>query len=312
MGRFPAQGRVEPAVTQSVRSAVRSALERMLPNRQLSSVLDLNGAAREFGAHDVLYGARTDGLTLWDERGATVHLALARSDGRRRATLAHECGHLLMDPIVRSVPFLNAPSSIQARYFEVLEDTLGGPAVRALRKFDLDLGHERLCDLFGNELILPEELVRSAGENWDGSIAQLREMSSQLRVSLSALIIALNRIGFRRTFFAFRRTALSDWLAVRVVAAPYSLQGRVTCPTFQSAGLTHIRSWQGEVVIEMVTRSGTLRTPASVRLTSENALVICETARLDRQLRTRAEESSEALAEESSQTSGSWKKRSTA
>lgn len=265
------------------RSAVRAALARLLPDRRLTSPLDLNLAASQLGARDVLYGARTDGLTLWDERGATIHLALARSDGRRRATLAHECGHLVLDPLTYSDPFLNAPNEVQRRYVGPLAASLGNEITIALRNLDRELGHERLCDVIGNELTLPDELVGSAGEAWDGSISELREMSSKLRVSLSALTIALNGIGYRRTLLSFRRTASADWLAVRVAGAPSALRGRVTCPTFQSSGVL-AGTWQGQATIEIVTGHVTVRTLASVYLTSERALVICETSKLDRQL----------------------------
>lgn len=284
---FPSQARMELAVNLLARSAVRAAFERLLPWRSLTSPVELTTAAKDLGARDVLYGARTDGLTLWDERGATIHLALARSVGRRRATLAHECGHLMMDPLIRTSPFRNAPKDVQSRFSESLSQILGEPTIRALRNIDAAFGHERFCDFIGNELILPEELVRSVGEDWDGSISQLRQMSSRLRVSLTALTIALNQIGFRRTLIVFRRTSDGSWLAIRSAGAPFGLHSRVTCPSFQASGLKEGGSWQGEATIELRTPNATLLTPASVRLTVESALVICETARLDKQLRTR-------------------------
>jgi hypothetical protein len=113
-----------------------------------------------------------DGMVIWLDRGEA-----RRSPGRRRFTIAHEVGHLLLHVPVVHESFCDRAADIQ----EVDKD---GPTAELpeLRQ------REREANLFARELLMPESLVneqaRATGFN-------LPALADRFEVSVPAMRLRL-------------------------------------------------------------------------------------------------------------------------
>lgn len=113
-----------------------------------------------------------DGMVIWIDRGEA-----RRSPGRRRFTIAHEVGHLLLHVPVVHEAFCDGPADIQ----EIEEDQ---PAAELpeLRQ------REREANVFARELLMPESLVneqaRATGFN-------LPALADRFEVSVPAMRLRL-------------------------------------------------------------------------------------------------------------------------
>lgn len=250
---------------------VRQALRAVVPLELPRYPVNLNAVAKALGARDILYSSRSDGFTLWDHRGATIHLAICKSDGRRRSTLAHECGHLFIDPIANTTSFQNAPERVRESFTSRVNEHLGGIGSR-LQKLVNAMGVEPICDLVGRELMLPDERITHLASCWNGSITNLQALASDERVSLAMLTIAFNGNGAGRTLLSFRRTPRGEWLAIRAVGFPRGLSGRLTCPTLEELAVGG--EWSERTRRIKLDGAARLEMDASVRVSGGSALVL--------------------------------------
>jgi Zn-dependent peptidase ImmA (M78 family) len=111
-------------------------------------------------------------MVIWIDRGET-----RRSPGRRRFTIAHEVGHLLLHVPVVHKSFCDRPADVQ----EVEEDPPAA-GLSELRE------REREANLFARELLMPESLVneqaRATGSN-------LPALADRFEVSVPAMRLRL-------------------------------------------------------------------------------------------------------------------------
>lgn len=193
------------------RATIRIAIERLVRfiggNREPNGAACLEDVARSLGAVDILYLPIVGhGYTQWKRGGPVIHLSLSRNDGRRRFLLAHECGHLVFD-----------------RMLATDED-------RAWSNFGLAASAgdelEWVCNEFANELLIPTEQLLILSSSLTG-LDSLRRASARYRISLSALVFRLNRVGRSRTLLNLRRSRSGAWVIADRIGAPEMWQGSV-------------------------------------------------------------------------------------
>jgi IrrE N-terminal-like domain len=111
-------------------------------------------------------------MVVWVDRGEA-----RRSPGRRRFTIAHEIGHLVLHvPVSREV-FVDRPADIR----EVDEDP-PGEELPGLRR------REHEANVFARELLMPETLVR---EQARATGFNLPALASRFEVSVPAMRLRL-------------------------------------------------------------------------------------------------------------------------
>lgn len=124
--------------------AARKALEAMIPGAALASIpINVEAAAKFVGIEQIVQGELpgVDGLLSLTSSGTyLVTLSRKQSRARKRFTLAHEIGHLV---VLNSV---GRPEGSTAA------NDLGCRAASAE-----DLEEERLCDLLASELLMPRK-----------------------------------------------------------------------------------------------------------------------------------------------------------
>lgn len=207
---------------------------------------DVNQLARTLGACDVLYRTTIrHGYTEWTSRGPAIQIALSNTDGRRRSTLAHECGHLVLDPFFGPPSFRNALDDSRRRQRLLATQVLGdlsGALDEARDGCDLEV----LCDRLAVELLLPAEFAPRLVGAVD-SLADLRRVATALRVSLAMLVIRLNEFGGRHALLHLERTAGGSWLVSTAIGVPEAWRGRVVSRDFDARAL---RGGQRELGLE--------------------------------------------------------------
>lgn len=176
-------------------------------------VVELNSLAHALGALDILYGAQNlHGFTQWTDQGPHIRLRLAKYDSRRRFSLAHECGHLIMDHVAR--PQECAGSILTSG---VPKETLNLATQLCSR-----VGLEKACDHFARELLVPRNSIPSLYDSID-SVAALLSHAARLRVSPSMLAYSVNRYYSRLdeasqwTFLRLARDTEGCWFALSTI-----------------------------------------------------------------------------------------------
>jgi hypothetical protein len=111
-------------------------------------------------------------MVIWVDRGEA-----RRSPGRRRFTIAHEIGHLLLHvPVVHEV-FCDRPADIQE-----IEEGQPGEKLSQLRR------RERDANVFARELLMPEPLVN---EQAHATGFNLPALANRFEVSVPAMRLRL-------------------------------------------------------------------------------------------------------------------------
>jgi hypothetical protein len=111
-------------------------------------------------------------MVVWVDRGEA-----RRSPGRRRFTIAHEVGHLILHiPVVKEV-FYDRPTDIR----EIDEDPLGEEPPELRRR-------EREANVFARELLMPERLVN---EQAHATGFNLPALANRFEVSVPAMRLRL-------------------------------------------------------------------------------------------------------------------------
>ena len=130
----------------------------------------LPGAPADQGRFSGMLDA--EAMVVWIDRGEA-----RRSPGRRRFTIAHEVGHLLLHVPVVHETFCDRPADV-----EEIEDESAATELPELRQ------REREANLFARELLMPESLVneqaRATGFN-------LPALADRFEVSVPAMRLRL-------------------------------------------------------------------------------------------------------------------------
>jgi len=111
-------------------------------------------------------------MVIWIDRDEA-----RRSAGRRRFTIAHEVGHLLLHVPTSREPFYDRPADIRE-----VDDGGMGEAVPELRR------REREANVFARELLMPETLVNAQARATGFNLPALAE---RFEVSVPAMRLRL-------------------------------------------------------------------------------------------------------------------------
>jgi Zn-dependent peptidase ImmA (M78 family) len=268
--------------------------DALIPQRDQRVVQELTGLARQLGAYDVVYRARTaHGFTEWNARGPRVVLGWADAEGRRRSLLAHECGHLLFDPLLKPESLEQIPESERDRWANAAAGLLECQP-DALRKLFSAVQLEDLCDDFAYELVFPDRLAARLAPAID-SIEVLSDCRSRMHVTMSVAVLKLNRFRAAEGYpeigvLQARRSAGDYWMAASSCGFPASWRGRVVMTRESSRALD--RMAQGEnrrTNIGINNGVETMHVRAEVQKYREHVTVMIETgdvlsgaARIDR------------------------------
>jgi hypothetical protein len=153
--------------------AARKALEAMIPNSSEAGIpINVHAAARYVGIEHILdlEASDCDGLLSATSSGTYVaSLRKGQSQSRKRFTLAHEIGHLV---VFRSIGHANRPVN------------LGQIGCRTHSPDEKD--EERLCDILAAELVMPRTQFLQTMDEAGVSAATLPEIARRFGVSLQA------------------------------------------------------------------------------------------------------------------------------
>jgi uncharacterized protein DUF955 len=111
-------------------------------------------------------------MVIWIDRGEA-----SRSPGRRRFTIAHEVGHLLLHVSSSREAFYDRPADIRE-----VDDGTTGAAVPELRR------REREANVFARELLMPETLLN---EQAHATGFNLPALAGRFEVSVPAMRLRL-------------------------------------------------------------------------------------------------------------------------
>lgn len=111
-------------------------------------------------------------MVIWVDRGEA-----RRSPGRRRFTIAHEIGHLLLHVPALHQVFYDRPGDIRE-----IEEAPDGEELPALRR------REREANVFARELLMPEPLV---AEQAHATGFNLPALANRFEVSVPAMRLRL-------------------------------------------------------------------------------------------------------------------------
>jgi len=163
--------------------------------------LDLNAVARRIGAADIKYLPReVHGFTDWSTDRPTVYLAMSRSDGRRRFTLGHECGHILL-----GYEGANAETN-------------------RLVTADLLTDIELSCDAIAAELLLPFTWLDYFGD-YVRDLESASAAARRLRISLATLVVRMGHWGSPTMLFRLVATPADQWVLAHRVGVPPAMRG---------------------------------------------------------------------------------------
>lgn|GEM_PF-3068182 len=193
-------------------NALQTVCDRLAPSRHRLPFISLNDLTKRLGVRDVVYSAtRMHGYTDWTERGPVIRLAISKTEGRRRMTLAHECAHLLLNPLLDPDTLDVSSGVAQALRHQSnqLLDAQGDIIHRAGER----IGIERLCDLIAFELLLPRARARMTQVPDAGALFSL---ATEQHVSATLLVHQLNSAGHNLRFARTARLPSGGWMIVDV------------------------------------------------------------------------------------------------
>lgn len=191
-------------------TALQVICDRLAPDRHGVPFIDLNALAKRLGVRDILYSAtRMHGYTDWTNRGAVIRLAISKTEGRRRMTLAHECAHLLFNPLFDPQTLdvdAHVMHDLQAQSELFLDDQ-----VDILRRANAQFGIEKVCDLIAFELLLPRTRAAAVQVSDAGA---LMDVAGEQHVSATLLVHQLNAAGHNLRLARMARIAEASWMIV--------------------------------------------------------------------------------------------------
>jgi Zn-dependent peptidase ImmA (M78 family) len=232
-------------VSRIVRQYAKSVVETV-PDYSWSGVpQDLNGLAKQLGAIDVLYQSRTlEGFIEFKPCGPVIYLAATKSDGRRRFTLAHECGHLML-----TLPGTPEPPAVE-----------GG------------IDEESLCDAIAAELLLPTEwLLLNASKIT--TLATMLATAKDTRVSMAMLTNRLAITNSSHVLFRLRQS-MGSWFIVERAGTPKAYRGDVEIGTHTQNHLATLNEGHHRTNVHLQTRTGLVTLPAELYKQSRTVLML--------------------------------------
>ena len=204
-------------INERIELLVERVADRIAPARMDYDALDLNAIATSLGAVKVVYRfARVHGFTEWTRWGPVIVTSMARTDGRRRSTLAHECAHLLFDPIITPAG-LNRWGQDNVDAFRRRSECILDDDLRSTVSAAVSEGIESLCDRLSFEMLFP----RRRASRFVGSalgLDEVREISDSSRVSLAVSVTALNRFDANLSLLRLARTTDGTWIVADAVS----------------------------------------------------------------------------------------------
>ncbi|CAN5427510.1 hypothetical protein BH11ACT8_BH11ACT8_01830 [soil metagenome] len=223
------------------RSAITALVADALPGYADPQALphDLNAVAKALGVADIRYVAReVHGFTDWSSDKPTVFLSISRSDGRRRFTLAHECGHLMLGDEGQRAQH---NPLITPRILEDIELTCDAIAAEILIPFTW-------LDLFGKQITC---------------LRQADHAARHLRVSLSTLVVRMGHWQTGPLMIQLQRAPDGEWMPVHRVGAPKPWRGPLTLAPHLMAALEAAESGESIVDFDAINTGGARLTGAA-------------------------------------------------
>lgn len=192
--------------------------DRIALDRMSTDAIDLNALASSLGAVKVVYRfVRVHGFTEWTRWGPIIVTSMARTDGRRRTTLAHECAHLLFDPVV-SPAGLQRWGQENVENFRRRSEELLGDDLQSIVAFAVSHGVENLCDRLSFELLIPQRRALDFANSRIG-LDRLCDIATASRTSLAVTVRALNRFDAAMTLVRITKSADGTWIVASVTSS---------------------------------------------------------------------------------------------
>ena len=166
--------------------------------------VDLSKIAASLGVIEILDTELIeDGRTIWVDGKPRIELRADRPATRKRFTLAHEIGHILLE-----------------RDQSVVRRTQG-----------LDRnGVETLCDWTAASILMPRAWVQRYAERDHYNLSLLRLVAHRADVSLSAAAVRLAEVGGRTCILLRFQRAPKRWVVVGHAAVPTEYRGTIKIP----------------------------------------------------------------------------------
>jgi len=175
---FEARFAVADALPVPVERIAESLLDLLI--EECDDVRSVPGAPTERGRLSGMIDPATQ--TIWLDR-----TECARSRGRRRFTIAHECGHWVLHIALADHPVCCRPQDVSEHEVADVEK------VRQLRR------REAEANAFARELLMPEPLVVEQSRATGCNLAALAE---RFAVSVPAIRLRLLTLGLLPTWMA--------------------------------------------------------------------------------------------------------------
>jgi hypothetical protein len=219
---------------------------------QLEPPIDVHLLAKRLGVLEITEARLVEDGRLERADGQTkILIRRGVSTGRRRFTIAHELGHLLL-----------------------AEDTDNLIARRAR----LGIGREeRFCDEFAAALLLPHDWLRRRYTQRPRRLAVVRELAASAKSSLAAAVIRLDEVvGWRRSLLRWRADQ-GRWRLVSAAAVPSSLHGEIGTAAETRHHLdriAHGRSTDVRLALPLLIRGAPSRVESEVSVTDRTAIAL--------------------------------------
>jgi hypothetical protein len=167
--------------------------------------VDLHSLATSLGVTEIVPASMTeDGRTTWDEGRPRIELRADRPQTRRRFTLAHEIGHIL----------LAQDQSVARRTHGLANDDV-----------------ERLCERIAASILMPRDWVYRFTERERYNLSVLRLMAHKADVSLAAAAVRLAEVSGGTCVLLRWKRAPTRWVIVGQAAVPLQYSGRLEATT---------------------------------------------------------------------------------
>ena len=212
-------------------------VERLLSSLGVPSIppINVHMVAERMGVREISVKSLLEDGRLEHRPGATrIVLNEASSPQRRRFTLAHELGHLL----------LVHPES----------------SVTALRTYPNLNDEERFCDAFAGSLLLPRSWITATFGSAPPSIATLRAIADRANTSLAATAVRANGLLSRERALLRWRDYAGTWRLVSCAGLPAILHGRINTSPATLSLLASLASGETKLTEVPVLLSGTDQT----------------------------------------------------
>lgn len=195
-----------------------------------------------------------DGRVSHGPSGTHIFVSEHINRARRRFTLAHELGHIL----------LSEP----------------GEPLMAERSLPVRSDEERLCDEIAAAILMPSSWLRSCFAEQPRSLASARLLANAAITSLSASVVRLNQVlDWRRAFIRWRWRD-GAWRLAAAAGVPPGLHGTITTAPETREVLDHQRRRQkarecsGELPLQLGRQR--FRAPATLEVHNRSALALVD------------------------------------